>query len=253
MRDYRDARRSIQEQQQPQRPPLPGLQRVSESVVRCCTLFGLGGGRNPARRLPPNRWVLHEVAGRHGNHKICDAKIGECLQDANILNQASSQRCEDQSPGAKTADGDAGDKASAIRKPLNQYRYGNNVTESNSYSSDEPVAQVEPPKLVSGEACQEDTQAVEKSASERDDARSFPVQPEASEESCNSQHKDRDREGKRYFLYGPMKSLCEGNSENAPCIHGSQSHLHQESRCRDSPAIRVCSGFCHLQLPRSLI
>jgi hypothetical protein len=71
----------------------------------------------------------------------------------------------------------------SIGKPLHQHRNGNDIGESNSDSSDDSITQIEPPQLVGRETGEKDAQAVEKPAGKRDDARPFPIQPQAAEET----------------------------------------------------------------------
>jgi hypothetical protein len=69
-------------------------------------------------------------------------------------------------------------------KPLHQYGNRNNVTKPQPDSADQSVAQVEPPQFVGGEACQENSEAIKKPASERDHAWTALIQPKAADESA---------------------------------------------------------------------
>src|SRR3984885_5815075 len=83
--DKRDAGGRIEEQQQPERPPLPCPECAAERVVLGRTLRSLRGRGRPTLGLPPLGWVLHEVTSDHDYDQIANAQISKSLKHANTL------------------------------------------------------------------------------------------------------------------------------------------------------------------------
>ena len=79
----------IQEEQQPECPPLPGLECAAERVVFGRTLSSFRGRRRPTLGLPSLWWVLHEVTGNHDYDQIANAQISKSLEHSDTLDEMS--------------------------------------------------------------------------------------------------------------------------------------------------------------------
>jgi hypothetical protein len=101
---------------------------------------------------------------------------------------------------------------------------------------------------VADSTSEKDAEAIQKSARERDDARPFPIQPQPAEETRDSENKNRNCERKGYFLDRPVKLSRQGNPENTPCVNRTKSHLHQEARYCEPPAICIRHKLLHTNL-----
>src|SRR6266404_5646032 len=92
------------------------------------------------------------------------------------------------------------------------------------------------------EAGEEDSQTVESAAGQCDDARSFAIQPQATEECSKSKNKNADRKGQRDFGNAPAELFREWNTENAPGVDRAQRNLQKHSGDCDYPAIARSHG-----------
>src|SRR5207302_1211303 len=162
---------------------------------------------SPSRRLVAFGRVLHEQTGDNRDDEIADAEIGEGGQHTDSLNQPRRHGRSDQRARAESPDGDAGNKAAAIWEPFHQRRHWNDVPKSESNPANEPVAEIQPPKFVRGEARQENTEAIECSAGQRDNAGSFSVHPQPAEERSETEHEDADSKGECDLRNTPSKLL----------------------------------------------
>src|SRR5260370_32104586 len=93
------------------------------------------------------------------------------------------------------------------------------------------------------EAGEKDAEPVEPAAAQRDNARSFAIQPQAAEERRKSQNENTDRKRQGYLRDAPSELLRERRAENAPGIDCTQRDLETHSRHRDYPAITRSHGF----------
>src|SRR5258708_23122616 len=93
-----------------------------------------------------------------------------------------------------------------------------------------------------GEAGEKDSQTVEGAAGQRDDARSFAIQPQAAEERSKPKNKNADRKGQRDFGDAPTELFREWKAENAPGVDRAHRDLQKHSRDCDDPAIARSHG-----------
>jgi hypothetical protein len=126
---------------------------------------------------------------------------------------------------SEAADSNAGKQTSAVWKPFDQNSDWHDVTETQSNSADDTVAQVQPPQLVVGETRQKNAGSVQKPASERDDSWALAIEPEAAKKSRDTQHKDADAKGQRDFGNTPAELLRQWHAKNAPGVNCTQRDL----------------------------
>src|ERR1700720_2884913 len=98
------------------------------------------------------------------------------------------------------------------------------------------------------EAGEKDSQTVESTAGQGDDARSFAIQPQASEERSKSKNKNADRKRQRDFGNAPAKLFREWNAENAPGVDRAQRDLQKNSGDCDQPTIARSHGSITTEL-----
>src|SRR5207244_9019901 len=111
-------------------PPLPRPERFPEDIIVSSALRSLQCAWFPAFQLPAVRRILQEHAGNDCDDEIGDAEISECAQDADALNQPRRHWRGDECAGSESADRDAGDESSFIRKPFYQHGHGNDVAKA---------------------------------------------------------------------------------------------------------------------------
>src|SRR5690349_19204922 len=100
--------------------------------------------RRPTLRLPAIGRILHKEAGHNREDQICDPEISECAENTDALNEPRSHRRGNERAGAKSANRNSGNESSAIRKPLHEHRYRNDVSKTEANSTDHSVAEVQP-------------------------------------------------------------------------------------------------------------
>src|ERR1035441_6076447 len=88
----------------------------------------------------------------------------ERLQNTDTLNEFGCNGSSDQRTGPKSAHRNAGNKAPSVGEPFHQHRNWNDIAESQSDASDEPVAEIQPPELIRRKAGQKDSEPVQKPA-----------------------------------------------------------------------------------------
>src|ERR1700731_1553308 len=88
-----------------------------------------------------------------------------------------------------------------------------------------------------GETGEKNSEPVERTASQCNDARPFAVRPETAEERGKSQNENADRKREGYLRNAPSELLRERRAENAPRIDRTERDLEEHSRDRDYPAI----------------
>ena len=154
--------------------------------------------RRPTLRLPSIGRVLHKGPGNDCHNEIGDTQVSECAQDANALDEFRRDRRGNERAGPEPADRDAGYESSSIRKPLHQHGNRNDVSKTETDSADQSVTDVQPGKAIC-EAGEKNSQPIEGSAGQRNNARSFAVQPQATKERGTSKDKNANRKRQCYF------------------------------------------------------
>ncbi len=220
---------------------MPGSQRLPERVVPIRALGSLRHPGCPSLRLPPLRWILHEIAGDHGHDQKCDTEVGEGRENTHALDEPGGDRRRHQCSCAEPPHGNPGNQSSAVREPLDQDRYGDDVAETHSRPADHAVGQVEPPQSMIGETRKQDADAVQKAAREGDDPGSLAVEPEAAHKSGDAQDEDADGEGKSNFGNAPAKLARQRHPKDAPGIDGAQCDLQKHPRNSNAQTIRLHS------------
>jgi len=66
----------------------------------------------------------------------------------------------DERPGTEASNGYAGDQASPIRKPLDEDRNRDDVPEAEPDAAHQPIADIQPPQAMAGEAGEKDAHSV---------------------------------------------------------------------------------------------
>src|SRR5438270_5401448 len=100
----------------------------------------------PTSRLPCVRWVPHQQCRGHNDYQKGSAQIGKGQQHTDALNEPRRDRSRNQRASPETADCNARDQTSSIRKPLDQHSYWNDIAEPQAYSADYTVTEVKPPQ-----------------------------------------------------------------------------------------------------------
>src|ERR1700736_1314116 len=100
------------------------------------------------------------------------------------------------------------------------------------------------------EAGEKNSEAVKRAAGQRDDARSFAIQPEATKKRGKSQNENADRKSESYLRNAPAELLCQRRAENAPRVNGTKGDLEERSCNGDYPTITRFHDLITTALPK---
>src|SRR5918998_892174 len=254
--DDGDAGADVEEQQRPQRVPLPGPESSPEVVIDARAVPALALLRLPTLGLPALRGVPHEQGRADDHHEVDDPEDGEGREDAHRGDERVGYERRHEGAAAEAGHGDARDEAPLVREPLDQRCDRHDVAEPDPRPRDEAVGEVQERQAVPGEARQEDAYPVEHAGGQGHDARSRASHPQTAHEGGEPQSEDRDAErevdrGRR----GAPVLLRERVAENAPGVDRPERDLHHYPRYGyDYPVAGTRTArrlACHLTPPPS--
>src|SRR5215211_4193705 len=252
LRDDGDAGSHVQEQECPQRVPLPGPQDLAQAVVHARAVAALGRVGLPALRLPALRGVSHEQRRAHYHDQIDDAEDGKSREYPDRRDEIFGYKRRHEGAAAEARHGDARDEAPFVGEPLDQGGHRNDVAEADPDAAQKPVRQVEQSEAVRGEARQEDPEPVEHTRADSHDAGPRPVHPQSTEEGREPEGQDSDAKRDVGGGHGGAVLLRQRIAEDAPGVHRPEGDLHHHPRDGYYPPIAnvlVNCLACHATPP----
>ena len=153
------------------------------------------------------------------------------------------ERSADHGSAAEAHDGEAGGETGTVGEPLDERRYGGDVTEAETYASDEAVAEVEDRQRVQMDAEGRDEEA-EAEAAGRDEhrlARTGGLKPLAEERGGDAEDGDGEGEDVADLLLRPRGAdagaeVGERLDEDAEGVGLPDGEVDGKRRGRDEPA-----------------
>src|SRR6202035_3206467 len=137
--------------------------------------------------FPSFQRVSHEEATANRHDENRDPEISKRPKDADTLDQMRCHRSSDNPACSESPNGYASHQTSAVRKPLSKNRDRNDVAESQAYSHNYAVAEIQPPQPAIREACEEQACAIERTARHGYNPWTSAAQPQSAEERGEAQ------------------------------------------------------------------
>src|SRR5215210_1376075 len=120
LHDDRDAGGDVQEQQRPERVPLPGPHSAAEIVIHPRAVAALARIGLPAFRSPAFGGMPHEQRRTHDHDKVDDAEDSEGAEHPDRGDERLGYERRNEGATAEARHGDAGDEAALVWKPFDQ-------------------------------------------------------------------------------------------------------------------------------------
>src|SRR5580700_5860057 len=187
--------------------------------------------------MPTVGRVLHEKSGKHSNDAERKAKIREGGHQPDGPHEFAGHRRGNERTCTKATDGNAGDQAAAVGKPLNEDGYRDDITQAQAGASDDAIAEIEQPQFMGGKARQKDTATPKKTGYDRDGSGAKPIQPKPAERGRAAKEEPADVERERNLSDAPSELLHQRDAKHTPCVSGTQGHLQADASGCDPPSI----------------
>src|SRR5271165_2080982 len=154
-----------------------------------------------------------------------------------------SQRSKQRRPRSITADSETYGQAALVREPLRHHRNRRRISEAIAQPADHAEADIQP-RQTGGVTAQEESQADEDCAGERNPEGAELVLQPAGDNEAQREDDHRDSEDGGGLRPLPAELLFQRRYEDAPGVERAESDVHHEAADYPPPTVQTGPAGC---------